>query len=81
MDTDVYEALEQIEGFNVLMSETLMIERLGGLARKEWIVLFLLSQCRQGTMARCDNSIFRQWQDLVLIVTILIFKIGGAATH
>ena len=43
MDTDVYEALEKIEGFDVLMSETLMIERLGGLTNRNFKI-----SCQQG---------------------------------
>ena len=36
MSTEVYEALESIEGFNQLMSHTMMIERLGGLTNRNY---------------------------------------------
>ena len=44
MNTEVYEALEKIEGFNEIMSETLMIERLGGLTNRNYKI-----DCQHGS--------------------------------
>ena len=61
MDTDVYEALEKIEGFDVLMSETLMIERLGGLTNRNFKIncqrgVFVLRLAGEGTSDYIDRE-------------------------
>jgi len=61
LDTEVYEALEKIEGFNEIMSETLMIERLGGLTNRNYKIncqtgVYVLRLPGEGTSDYIDRE-------------------------
>ena len=61
MDTEVYEALEKIEGFNEIMSETLVIERLGGLTNRNYKIncqtgVYVLRLPGEGTSDYIDRE-------------------------
>ena len=61
MNTEVYEALEKIEGFNEIMSETLMIERLGGLTNRNYKIncehgAYVLRLAGEGTSDYIDRE-------------------------
>ena len=61
MDTEVYEALEKIEGFNEIMSETLLIERLGGLTNRNFKIncqhgVYVLRLAGEGTSDYIDRE-------------------------
>ena len=61
MNTEVYAALEKIEGFNEIMSETLMIERLGGLTNRNYKIncehgVFVLRLAGEGTGDYIDRE-------------------------
>jgi thiamine kinase-like enzyme len=61
LNTEVYEALEKIEGFNEIMSETLMIERLGGLTNRNYKIdcehgSFVLRLAGEGTSDYIDRE-------------------------
>lgn len=62
MDTEVYEALEKIEGFNEIMSETLVIERLGGLTNRNYKIncqhgVYVLRLAGEGTSDYIDREV------------------------
>jgi len=61
MSTEVYEALASIEGFNELMSHTMMIERLGGLTNRNYKIdcergSFVLRLAGEGTSDYIDRK-------------------------
>jgi len=61
MSTEVYEALESIEGFNELMSHTMIIERLGGLTNRNYKINcergnFVLRLAGEGTGDYIDRK-------------------------
>ncbi len=61
MSTEVYEALETIEGFNELMSHTMIIERLGGLTNRNYKINcergnFVLRLAGEGTGDYIDRK-------------------------
>ena len=61
MSTEVYEALESIEGFNQLMSHTMIIGRLGGLTNRNYKIdcergSFVLRLAGEGTSDYIDRK-------------------------
>ncbi|MCP3690267.1 MAG: LPS biosynthesis choline kinase, partial [Gammaproteobacteria bacterium] len=61
MNTEVYEALAAIDGFDELMSETLIIKRLGGLTNRNYRVdcergSFVLRLAGEGTSDYIDRK-------------------------
>ena len=61
MNIEVYEALSSIDGFDELMSETLMIERLGGLTNRNYKIdcqtgRYVLRLAGEGTSDYIDRE-------------------------